>query len=181
VIEAAPLRAVAVLGCVVEGAAIWGFSLLGPDPAFGSVALAAAALGVAFGLLLPPVTTWAMSVPSDAVEDGSALFSTARQIGLALGVAVFGSLASIHIAHELARVAAVPDAHAITRLSLSQLVRGGPHSVPAQPVADAIWRGLATTFRLGSALSLLAAATIAGFGRRLWNPNRRRRPAAGFE
>ena len=157
------LASVGPLGCGIEAVAIWGFSLLGTHPALISVELVAAALGVGLGFTLPTLTTWAMSsVADDRVEDASALFSTARQVGLALGVAIFGSLASTEIASQLARVAAhVPGAARLASVSLTQLERVGRASALPGPVTEAIWHGLARTYRLGSALAVIAGLTLA--------------------
>lgn len=82
----------------------------------------------------------------------------------------------MQIAHELARVAQqLPNAHAVAKLSLTQLGRADPRSTLTQPLADAIWQGLATTFRPASALPLLAGVTIVVFGRRFGYARARRK------
>lgn len=153
------ISTVGVLGFVVIAGSLWGFSFLGPAPAFGWVLLAAAVLGLGIGIALPPLTTHAMSGTStEQLEDASALFSTFRQIGLALGVAVFGSLAATLVGHQLTTGGFGSDT-ALVDLSVAQLGEGATGQ-PAAAVAEAIWRGLADTFRIGGAIALLAAVPL---------------------
>jgi predicted MFS family arabinose efflux permease len=152
--------AVGVFGFVVVAGSLWGFSYLGPAPAFGSVLLVAGALGVGIGIVLPPLTTLAMSGTStDQLEDASALFSTFRQIGLALGVAVFGSLAAALVGHELA-AAGLGSGTGLVDLSVARLGQASAGQAPSAVMSAAIWRGLAETFRIGGAIVLLATVPL---------------------
>jgi EmrB/QacA subfamily drug resistance transporter len=74
-------------------------SLLGPRTSLAPVVCAYALFGFGFGMVNAPTTNTAMSgMPVAQAGVAAAVSGTSRQIGMALGVAVFGSLAARPVA-----------------------------------------------------------------------------------
>jgi MFS family permease len=89
-------RLVAAPGLLLAAAAMFWLSLLGADSSYlahvlPAVFLTAFGLGLAF---VPLTVTILQGVPGGETGVASALFNTSQQIGAALGVAVFGSIAN---------------------------------------------------------------------------------------
>jgi MFS family permease len=79
------------IGCVVFGmGAAWWALRVGTEPAFASELLPGMVLtGIGVGLTLPSVSTAAVSaLPPARLATGSAVLQMARQLGIALGVAI---------------------------------------------------------------------------------------------
>src|SRR3954453_16935481 len=84
-------RVLTTAGCAVFGlGAAWWALRMGPDPAFVSEMLPGMILtGIGVGLTLPSVSAAAVSaLPPARLATGSAVLQMARQLGIALGVAV---------------------------------------------------------------------------------------------
>ena len=85
------VRGTVVAGAVVFAAAGgWPLATAGDSPAYAAVVLPAMlAWGVANALIQPPLFASAATAPRAELASGSAVLATARQLGSALGVAIF--------------------------------------------------------------------------------------------
>ena len=80
---------------------------LTPSLSYGTLALAYVLLGAGLGLASPAITTTAMSgMPAAKAGLASAIASSSRQVGMALGVAVSGSVVSARFHASIASQAA---------------------------------------------------------------------------
>lgn len=110
--------------------------LLLVTPAGGYLRLLPALLGVSFGLGLftaPLVSTSIRAVPPAQSGLASGVNNTARQVGTALGVAIFGALAGPPAAapHFVATLRALGVAAAIAWLGVLALIAVGVKARPA--------------------------------------------------
>jgi fucose permease len=88
-------RITVVAGLVLSAAGCAAATATEPGTGFGFVASWLAVLGAGFGMSLVPATDAVLAaLPADRAAIGSALMQTLRQTGGAIGVAVFGSIAS---------------------------------------------------------------------------------------
>jgi EmrB/QacA subfamily drug resistance transporter len=86
-------KAVGTAGMLVITAAIGGYGLLGTTTPIWVLGLLFAIQGVGIGVTMPSATAAVMDVlPREKAGAGSALTNTSRQVGVALGVAVLGSI-----------------------------------------------------------------------------------------
>jgi len=86
-------KAVGTAGMLVITAAIAGYALLGTTTPIWVLGLFFAIQGVGIGVAMPSATAAVMDVlPRERAGAGSALTNTSRQVGVALGVAVLGSI-----------------------------------------------------------------------------------------
>jgi MFS family permease len=86
-------KAVGTAGMLVITAAITGYALLGTTTPIWVLGLFFALQGVGIGVAMPSATAAVMDVlPRERAGAGSALTNTSRQVGVALGVAVLGSI-----------------------------------------------------------------------------------------
>jgi EmrB/QacA subfamily drug resistance transporter len=85
------VRGMVVAGAVLFAAAgAWPLATAGPSPAYAAVVLPSMLLwGVANGLIQPSLFASADAAPRAELASGSAVLATARQLGSALGVAIF--------------------------------------------------------------------------------------------
>ena len=85
------VRGTVVAGAVLFAAAgAWPLASAGDSPAYAAVVLPAMLLwGVANALIQPPLFASADAAPRAELASGSAVLATARQLGSALGVAIF--------------------------------------------------------------------------------------------
>ncbi len=121
-------------------------------------------IGIGVGLSNPPLTSAALAaVPRERSGMASGIVNTARQLGLAFGVAIFGTLFTSRAADVLAR-ARVPQSH-----DIAQAVSGGQTAAvlaqaPASSrgaldlaVHDAFATGLHGVFLLGGGIGVVAS------------------------
>ncbi|MGO4145116.1 MFS transporter [Paenarthrobacter sp. YAF11_1] len=86
-------RVPAVMGQLLMVAGLLGMLLAAPTGSLVTVALLLIPIGVGGALAMPPITAHVLdSVPAHRSGTASAVFNTFRQLGGALGVAVFGAL-----------------------------------------------------------------------------------------
>jgi DHA2 family methylenomycin A resistance protein-like MFS transporter len=104
-----------VVGALTAAAGAAGFALLEPTSSYPVLLLVLLGLGVGAGLFTAPVVTAAVSAaPADRSGLASGINNTARQTGTALGVALFGAIATstappdqfVHGLHVIAAVGA---------------------------------------------------------------------------
>jgi EmrB/QacA subfamily drug resistance transporter len=86
-------KAVVTTGLLVIAVALVGYYLLGVTTPVWLLEVVFLAQGIGMGLVMPPATEGVMSVvPRDRGGAGSAITNTSRQVAVALGVAVLGSV-----------------------------------------------------------------------------------------
>jgi EmrB/QacA subfamily drug resistance transporter len=86
-------KVVGTTGMVVMAAALAGYGLLGTTTPIWVLAVIFAIQGAGVGVAMPSATSSVMDVlPRERAGAGSALTNTSRQVGVALGVAVLGSI-----------------------------------------------------------------------------------------
>ena len=100
------VRGTVVAGAVLFAAAgAWPLASAGDDPAYAAVVLPAMLLwGVANALIQPSLFACADAAPRAELASGSAVLATARQLGSALGVAIFVAVLGGRAASEPGRV-----------------------------------------------------------------------------
>jgi DHA2 family methylenomycin A resistance protein-like MFS transporter len=158
-------RVVASAGSAVTVLGLLGFGELGTDPAPMPIMVVSAVFGAGIGLTLPALTMCVVGVADqESTFDRVALFTTFRQVGLALGIAVFGTLAQdrIHARTVQAGLHGV-SADALTArpsaASGSGLSCASAESA-ACTVVRAVWSGYADTFRAAALVAALAALAV---------------------
>ncbi|HWG03285.1 MAG TPA: MFS transporter, partial [Trebonia sp.] len=105
-------RAVGVGGMLLNAIAIASYAFLGTSSPIWILAVAFAVQGAGIGVAMPAATAAVMDVlPRERAGAGSALTNTARQVAVALGVAVLGSiLAESYRSHLSPALAPLPAA-----------------------------------------------------------------------
>ena len=98
------MRSTVVAGAVIFAAAgAWPLASAGDGPAYAAVVLPSMLLwGVANALIQPSLFACADAAPRAELASGSAVLATARQLGSALGVAIFVAVLGAHPASSLA-------------------------------------------------------------------------------
>ena len=92
-------RALPAVGMACLAAALYGLSLAGPGSGLPSVAARLALCGVGMGLFQSPNSSAVMgAIPRPKLGAGGGLLATARNVGMAIGVAVAGSLFAMRAA-----------------------------------------------------------------------------------
>jgi EmrB/QacA subfamily drug resistance transporter len=111
-------KRVCTTGLLTVAAALAGYSLLGPGTPIWVLEVIFFVQGAGMGTVMPPATESVMSVvPRDRGGAGSAITNISRQVAVALGVAVLGSILSeAYRARLRPHLAAVPSAarHEVT-------------------------------------------------------------------
>src|SRR5271165_6189028 len=171
------VRAVAGSGILLNGLSIAGYVMLGTASPIWVLAVLYGIQGAGLGLAVPATTSAVMDVlPRERAGAGSALTNTARQVAVALGVAVLGSiLAESYRSTMSPTLAALPAA---ARSTASQSISA------TQAVAQHL--GPAGRFLLGPAngayvdamhvttLAATALALVGGIAIVRWLPGRAR-------
>jgi DHA2 family multidrug resistance protein-like MFS transporter len=111
-------KRVCTTGLLTVAAALAGYGLLGPASPIWVLEVVFFVQGAGMGTVMPPATESVMSVvPRDRGGAGSAITNISRQVAVALGVAVLGSiLAEAYRARLRPHLAAIPSAarHEVT-------------------------------------------------------------------
>ncbi len=95
-------KAVVTTGLTVVACALFGYHLLGTATPIWWLEVTYLAQGIGMGLVMPPATENVMSVvPRERGGAGSAITNTCRQVAVALGVAVLGSILAQAYRHRL--------------------------------------------------------------------------------
>jgi EmrB/QacA subfamily drug resistance transporter len=166
-------RTVGVAGLLLTASGLGLLAQLGADSAYELILTALVALGAGLGLAVTPATTAITSgLPAGKEGVGSALNDLSRELGMALGIAVTGSvLTSSYRSHlSTADMApAVADKARESFLAASQL--GGP---VADHASVAFLHGMHAALLVGSGAAVMAAVTMA-----LLLPSTVRRARAG--
>ncbi|MBQ7929091.1 MAG: MFS transporter [Methanobrevibacter sp.] len=102
------IKKVLVMGCVISIMAFGCMMMYTQDSSFEFLAITQSIRFIGAGLALMPATTWALTMVSDKVEDGTAVNNTLRQIFAAIGssmaVVIMAVLAGGAIGHNSASV-----------------------------------------------------------------------------
>jgi MFS family permease len=105
-------KAVGASGMLIMAVALAGYAVLGTSTPIWVLGVFFALQGAGIGVAIPSATSAVMDVlPRERAGAGSALTNTARQVGVALGVAVLGSiLAQSYRNHLGPALSALPSA-----------------------------------------------------------------------
>ena len=102
------IKKVLIMGCVISIIAFGSMMMYTQDSSFEFMAITQSIRFIGAGLALMPATTWALTMVSDKVEDGTAVNNTLRQIFAAIGssmaVVIMVILAGGAIGHNSASV-----------------------------------------------------------------------------
>ncbi|MEU3462162.1 MFS transporter [Streptomyces sp. NPDC006733] len=155
-LHGAPYRLVIGIGLVLIGLGAFGQSLLDAGSGWASLTAGLLVAGVGVGLVNPAVAGAALaSVPPHRAGMASGAVNTFRQLGYALGVAVFGTIVASRMETSLSGT--VPDAHGTARA----LAGGGAQGVLGHTPEDrrgTVDHALHAAFASG----LNTAAVVAG-------------------
>jgi EmrB/QacA subfamily drug resistance transporter len=173
-------KTVVTAGLLVIAVALVGYDLLGVSTPVWVLEVVFAVQGIGMGLVMPPSTEGVMSVvPRDRGGAGSAITNTSRQVAVALGVAVLGSVVAQAYRTQLAPYLRVlpPAARRAATQSIAQtqvLAQGLGHS--GTRLLSAASASFVHAMHLASVISVViavlgAAATAA------WMPGRAAREA----
>jgi EmrB/QacA subfamily drug resistance transporter len=176
-------------GMLVMSVALAGYALLGTTPQIWLLSLLFFVQGAGIGVAMPAATSAVMDVlPRERAGAGSALTNTARQIGVALGVAVLGSILAQSYNHALSpTLASLPAAArgaaggsiAATQAVAAQLGTAGRALLG--PANDAFVSAMHVTTLVAAVISLAGAIVVLrwmpGLGRRVTAPREARVPA----
>jgi DHA2 family multidrug resistance protein-like MFS transporter len=175
-------KAVCTTGLAVMSCALIGYHLLGTNSPQWLLLLTFLVQGSGMGLVMPSATEGVMSVvPRERGGAGSAITNTSRQVAVALGVAVLGSvLAQAYRARLQPALTGLPAAvrHTAT-VSIGQTQAIAQHLGPGGPrllaAADSSFVGAMHVASLISVLIAAAGAVAIGF----WMPGRAAAALAG--
>jgi len=171
------VRAVAGGGILLNALAIAGYTTLGTASPIWVLAVLFGVQGAGIGLAVPSTTAAVMDVlPRERAGAGSALTNTARQVAVALGVAVLGSiLAESYRSTMSPTLAALPAAaRGAASQSISATQAVAQHLGPAgqfliQPANSAYVDAMHVTTLAAAALALVGGLAIVR-----WLPGRTR-------
>jgi MFS transporter, DHA2 family, methylenomycin A resistance protein len=149
-------------GCFMAGAGVLGMSQLTTATPFAWPAACYILVGVAFGLIVPAVSSGAMAqVPAGSSGIGSGLFNACRQIGTATGLAILGSVGSTVILadwyHHARYVVPVERQRAV---AVGADIAGGQVHVAAALVHGHTLDRAVASFLAGFEVTLLLAGAI---------------------
>ena len=177
-------KVVGTVGMSVMAAALAGYVLLGTASPIWVLGLLFFIQGAAIGAAMPAATSAVMDVlPRERAGAGSALTNTARQVGVALGVAVLGSILaqSYHqtLSPTLASLPATARGAAGGSISATQAVAaqlGSAGRFLLGPANDAFVSAMHVTTIVAAVISLAGAIVVLR-----WMPGRSAAPAAAQE
>ena len=171
------VRAVMVTGMLADAVAIGGWVFLGTTTPIWLVAVLFFIQGAGLGLAVPTATATVMeSLPRERAGAGSALTNTARQVAVALSVAVLGSILSAAYRSSLNPTldklpAGVRDTAGssitATQAVAAQLGRAGQFLI--EPANSAFVDAMRLTTGIAAALAVVGAVAMMR-----WMPGRKR-------
>jgi MFS family permease len=170
-------KAVATTGMIVSGLAIAMYALLSTNSPIVILTVAFLIQGAAIGVTMPAATASVMEVlPRERAGAGSALTNTARQVAVALGVAVLGSILAesyrSHMAPELAHLPAAAASTAGQSVSATQAVAdqlGAAGRFLLEPANVAFVDAMRITTIIAAVVSILGGLVVLR-----WMPGRPR-------
>jgi EmrB/QacA subfamily drug resistance transporter len=175
-------KAVCTSGLVVMSAALIGYHFLGTSSPLWALELTFGIQGSGMGLVMPSATEGVMSVvPRERGGAASAITNTSRQVAVALGVAVLGSvLAQAYRARLQPYLGVLPPGArpgATVSIAQTQVIaqRLGPAGVRLMAAASSSFVGAMHVAALISVLIAAAGAVAIS----IWMPGRNARQPAG--
>src|SRR5882757_5958096 len=174
-------KAVGATGMFVMAAAIAGYATLGTDSPIWLLGVLFGLQGAAIGVSMPAATAAVMDVlPRERAGAGSALTNTARQVAVALSVAILGSiLAQFYrnaLSPSLAGLPAAVRGAASTSITATQAVAqqlGASGRSLLAPANSAFVHSMHITTLVAAALALAGALVVLR-----WMPGKPRKAAA---
>jgi EmrB/QacA subfamily drug resistance transporter len=175
-------KAVCTTGLVVMAGALTGYRLLGTGTPAWVLLLTFLVQGCGMGLVMPAATEGVMSVvPRERGGAGSAITNTSRQVAVALGVAVLGSVLAQAYRTRLRPYLTVLPAgarHSATA-SIAQTQVAAAHLGPAgarllAAASSSFVAAMHVTALISVLIAMLGAVTVW-----VWMPGRVQSPAAG--
>ena len=161
-------KRVVATGMLIVTAGILLFTTFQPSSSALHVIAITMLMGLGMANVMAPCTDSIMgSLPRAKAGVGSAVNDTTRQMGGAIGVAVFGSLMSSHFTTAMTdRVAGVVPAGLLAKVSdnVGQAIGVARDAPPARPFADQIINAAGESFVSGLHLVALVAASITFLG-----------------
>jgi EmrB/QacA subfamily drug resistance transporter len=170
-------RAVGSGGLLLSAASIAAYALLGTSSPIWVLAVAFAGQGAGIGVAMPAATAAVMDVlPRERAGAGSALTNTARQVAVALGVAVLGSILAGsyrgHMSPVLAHLPAAEGNTAAQSVSATQAVAqqlGAAGRFLIEPGNVAFVDAMRITTIVAAAISVVGGLVVLR-----WMPGRQR-------
>jgi len=171
------VRPVMVTGMLMNAIAIGGWAFLGVDSPIWIVAVLFFIQGAGLGITVPAATSTVMgALPRERAGAGSALTNTARQVAVALSVAVLGSILSSAYRNSLSpTLTALPAAArnaASSSITATQAVAaqlGHAGDFLLAPADSAFVDAMRVTTAIAAAL-----AVVGGVAVMRWLPGRKR-------
>ena len=161
-------KAATAVGILVNAAAVAGYSLLGTSTPITFLAVLFFVQGASIGVAMPAATAAVMDVlPRERAGAGSALTNTGRQVAVALGVAVLGSILAqsyrTHLGPVLAHLPAPAASAAGQSITATQAV--AQHLGPAgqfllAPAASAFVDAMRVATITGAAVAVLGGLVV---------------------
>jgi EmrB/QacA subfamily drug resistance transporter len=179
-------KAVCTAGLVVMAVALVGYHFLGTGTSPWLLEITFLIQGAGMGLVMPAATEGVMSVvPRERGGAGSAITNTSRQVAVALGVAVLGSVLAQVYRNRLTPYLAVVPAHARAGATVS-IAQTQQIAVQLGPAGHRLLAAASTSFVDAMHLTSLISVVIALAGAAavaVWMPGRsagaRPAPVAG--
>jgi fucose permease len=146
-------------GLALTAAALVGFSQIGANPSFGSVAAALAVIGIGIGIALPTTLDVILgTLPPSQTGAGSALTRALQQIAATFGVAILGSILNNAYQAQIGpHLASLPSQ--AREIALSSIA--GAHAIAAHlpaPIGTAVVRAANEAYTQGMAEVMLISA-----------------------
>lgn len=151
-------------GLVLIGVGDLLMSGLGGGSGWTSVLPGLAVIGIGVGLTSPVLASAAMgAVPNERGGMAAGAVNTGRQLGLAVGIAVLGSIFSTRIAHLMADGPGADAAHGVASGGSQGILAGTPE--PARAALDAsihhaVGGALGTTFLAAGLVGVLGGLAV---------------------
>jgi EmrB/QacA subfamily drug resistance transporter len=168
-------KSVVTVGLLVVAVALFGYRLLGTGTPIAWLEVTFLLQGVGMGLVMPPATESVMSVvPRERGGAGSAITNTCRQVAVALGVAVLGSiLAQAYRARLTPYLSLLPArARAGATISIAHTQQLAQHLGPAgNRLLGAASRSFVDSMHVTSVISLVIAV-LGALATAIWMPGR---------
>ncbi|MEW2544595.1 MFS transporter [Streptomyces sp. NPDC047002] len=154
-----PARYPVGIGTMLVGAGEFAQAVLGADSSWPALTAGLVVTGVGVGLVSPALSGAALaSVPQREAGMAGGALNTFRQLGYALGIAVFGTVVTSGIASSLHGSAADPDGAA--RALAGGGAAGLRGAVPREALRSAFASGLDTAMMAAGVLAVLAGAAV---------------------
>ncbi len=178
------VRAIGVTGMMLNAVAIAGYAFIGTSSPIWIVGLLYFIQGAGLGLAVPAATSSIMqALPRERAGAGSALSNTARQVAVALSVAVLGSILAqayrSSLSPTLSRLPEAARGAAGTSITATQALAqqlGPAGRFLLAPASDSFVDAMRITTAIAAALAVLGAIAVSR-----WMPGKPRPSAEEME